>query len=98
MSNNIQVNIKEEDLIFLPLGGAGEIGMNCNLYHYLDHWLMIDLGVTFNDERVLSADLIMPDINFITDYKRKSLICIRITYTNYKLHTNNAHKLQITYE
>ena len=77
MSNNIQVNIKEEDLIFLPLGGAGEIGMNCNLYHYLDHWLMIDLGVTFNDERVLSADLIMPDINFITERKNKlkGLVC-----------------------
>ena len=77
MSNNFQVNIQKEDLIFLPLGGAGEIGMNCNLYHYLDKWLMIDLGVTFNDERVESADLVMPDINFIIERKSKlkGLIC-----------------------
>ena len=76
MSNNFQVNIQKEDLIFLPLGGAGEIGMNCNLYHYLDKWFMIDLGVTFNDERVESADLVMPDINFLIERKNYSLLKI----------------------
>ncbi len=77
MNDNVQVNIKKEDLIFLPLGGAGEIGMNCNLFHYQDQWVMIDLGVTFNDERVESADLVMPDIRFILErkIKLKGLIC-----------------------
>ena len=33
----------KKDLHFIPLGGTGEIGMNCYLYHYNDSWLMIDL-------------------------------------------------------
>ena len=36
-------------LHFLPLGGAGEIGMNLNLYEYDGAWLMCDLGITFVD-------------------------------------------------
>ena len=64
--DNVLINdFKKEDLLFLPLGGAGEIGMNCYLYHFMDQWLMIDLGITFKDDRVESADLILPDIDFI---------------------------------
>ncbi len=37
-------------LVFLPLGGSGEIGMNLNLYGYDDQWIMVDLGVSFADE------------------------------------------------
>jgi len=40
-----------DELLFLPLGGAGEIGMNLNLYGHAGKWLMIDLGITFGDER-----------------------------------------------
>ncbi len=58
-----------EELLFLPLGGAGEIGMNLNLYGYGDPkdptWLMIDLGVTFGDGSPPGVDLIMPDPSFI---------------------------------
>ena len=43
------MNYTKDDLLYLPLGGSGEIGMNCNLYHYEDKWIMIDLGVTFSD-------------------------------------------------
>ncbi len=35
------------ELLFCALGGAGEIGMNLNLYGHAGKWLMIDLGVTF---------------------------------------------------
>ncbi len=41
-----------DELVFLPLGGTGEIGMNLNLYGYAGAWLMIDLGITFADDRV----------------------------------------------
>ena len=61
------MNYKKENLLFLPLGGAGEIGMNCNLYHYQGKWIMVDLGVTFNDNESSSYDVILPDINFIID-------------------------------
>ena len=40
----------EEDLVFLPLGGAGEIGMNLNLYGYAGQWLIVDCGVMFGDD------------------------------------------------
>ncbi len=62
-----------QELVFLPLGGAGEIGMNLNLYGLGDPtdptWLMIDLGVTFGDGRPPGVDLITPDPSFIEDRK-----------------------------
>ena len=65
------MNFKKGDLIFLPLGGAGEIGMNCYLYHYNDSWIMVDLGVMFNDNQNLGYDIIMPDLKFIIERKKK---------------------------
>ncbi|PKQ00785.1 MAG: MBL fold metallo-hydrolase, partial [Alphaproteobacteria bacterium HGW-Alphaproteobacteria-12] len=57
-----------DELVFLPLGGSGEIGMNLNLYGYGPEddrcWIMVDLGVTFGDERTPGIDLIMPDPAF----------------------------------
>ena len=54
-----------DEFLFLPLGGAGEIGMNLNLYGYGppgEHaWVMVDLGVTFSDGEVPGIDVIMPD-------------------------------------
>ena len=47
----------KDNLIFVPLGGSGEIGMNCNLIHFKNHWIMIDLGVTFNDNELGAYDL-----------------------------------------
>jgi ribonuclease J len=55
------------ELWFLPLGGTGEIGMNLNLYCHDGAWLMVDLGVTFGDDRTPGIDLIMPDPGFIEE-------------------------------
>lgn len=57
-------------LIYLPLGGAGEIGMNCYVYGYgpPDHerLIVVDLGVTFPDmETTPGVDLILPDISWL---------------------------------
>ena len=61
----------QEELVFLPLGGAGEIGMNLNLYGVGPddnrQWIMVDLGVTFGDESTPGIDLIMADPQFILD-------------------------------
>ena len=56
----------KSDLVFIPLGGSGEIGMNCNLYHYKNSWIMIDLGVMFGNSNLSSNELIMPNIDFLT--------------------------------
>lgn len=54
---------------FLPLGGTGEIGMNTNLYGHDGAWLLVDLGVTFGDERQPGIDLLMADTGFIEERK-----------------------------
>ncbi len=58
-----------QDLVFLPLGGAGEIGMNFYLYGYgPEHkrrWLIVDMGVKFGDERDPGIDIVLPDISFL---------------------------------
>lgn len=57
------------ELVFVPLGGIGEIGMNFALYGYgpahSREWIVIDVGVTFPDEKHPGVDLILPDIRFI---------------------------------
>ena len=40
----------DDELLFLALGGAGEIGMNLNLYGHAGKWLMVDLGIGFADD------------------------------------------------
>ncbi len=68
---------KTAELVFLPLGGTGEIGMNCNLYGYGPRgdrrWIMVDLGVTFGRHEEPGIDLITPDISFIEQHKDKLL-------------------------
>ena len=63
-----------DQLVLLPLGGTGEIGMNCYCYGagpaHTREWLMVDLGVKFGDERDPGIDVIMPDVSFITKNKK----------------------------
>ena len=61
----------QDELLFLPLGGAGEIGMNLNLYGYgprdKERWMMVDLGITFGDGSLPGVDVMMPDPAFIEE-------------------------------
>jgi len=59
----------EERLLFVPLGGSGEIGMNLNLYGFGGKWLMVDLGMSFADDSTPGCDLIFPDPSFIAGLK-----------------------------
>jgi ribonuclease J len=70
-----------DELLFLPLGGAGEIGMNLNLYGHAGKWLMIDLGVTFGGDETPSIEVIMPDPAFITD-RAKDLCGLVLTHAH----------------
>jgi ribonuclease J len=54
-----------EELLFVALGGSGEIGMNVNLYGCQGQWLMVDLGLTFADPDYPGIDLILPELEFI---------------------------------
>jgi ribonuclease J len=67
------------ELIFLPLGGSGEIGMNVNLYGANGKWIMVDLGMTFGDARYPGIDVVLPDLSFIED-RRKDLLGIVLTH------------------
>ncbi len=70
-----------EELLFLPLGGTGEIGMNLNLYGHDGQWLMVDLGVTFADASLPGVDVLMPDPAFIAD-RRDDLAGLVLTHAH----------------
>ena len=61
----------EDELVFLPLGGCGEIGMNLNAYGYgpahARRWIIVDVGVTFGGDDTPGIDLIMPDVSFFEE-------------------------------
>ena len=61
-----------DELVFLPLGGSNEIGMNFNLYGYGPpedrKWIVVDLGVTFGDQTTPGVEIILPDPEFIEAY------------------------------
>jgi ribonuclease J len=67
------------ELIFLALGGSGEIGMNLNLYGCQGKWVMVDLGLTFADPGYPGVDLILPDTRFIEE-RRDDLLGIVLTH------------------
>ncbi len=61
-----------DELVFLPLGGSNEIGMNFNCYGYGPahdrKWIIVDVGVTFGDDTTPGVEIIMPDPAFIEEY------------------------------
>ena len=65
--------LDKSDLVFLPVGGSEQIGMNANLYHYQDNWILVDLGISFPDETDLGIDVLLPDFEFIKSLKEKLL-------------------------
>jgi ribonuclease J len=68
-----------KELLFLALGGSGEIGMNVNLYGCDGKWIMVDLGMTFADPFYPGIELILPDLTFIEE-RRKDLLGIVLTH------------------
>ena len=62
----------DDELVFLPLGGSNEIGMNFNLYGFGPptpaKWIVVDLGVTFGDQTTPGVEVILPDPTFIEEH------------------------------
>jgi ribonuclease J len=67
----------DDELVFLPLGGSNEIGMNFNLYGFGPphdrKWVVVDLGVTFGDQTTPGVDIILPDPQFIAEHAHRIL-------------------------
>src|SRR4029079_10782896 len=66
-------------LLFLALGGSGEIGMNVNLYGCEGKWVMVDLGLTFADPAYPGVELVLPDLAFIEE-RKADLLDIVLTH------------------
>lgn len=66
-------NKYKDKLLFLPLGGSNEIGMNLNLYYTEGKWLMIDMGIGFADDYLPGIDILTPDVDAILEYKEDIL-------------------------
>src|SRR3569833_1569205 len=62
---------KDDELVFLPLGGSNEIGMNFNLYGFGPahdrKWIVVDLGITFGDQTTPGVEVILPDPAYIEE-------------------------------
>ena len=73
------------ELLFAPLGGVGEIGMNLALYGIGDgpkrQWIAVDLGVSFAGDDLPGVDLIMPDIAFLIA-ERRNLLGLVLTHAH----------------
>jgi len=77
---------RREELVFLPLGGSGEIGMNFNAYGFgpANHrqWIVVDCGITFGSEsQVPGVDIILPDIRFLAE-QRENVLGIVATHAH----------------
>ena len=89
------MNYAKDDLLFAPLGGSGQIGMNVNLYHYQDSWIMVDLGISFPDESTPGVDVILPDLKFIAD-RRDKLAGLVLTH-GHEDHLGNPLSMEPTW-
>lgn len=74
-----------DELVFMALGGLGEIGMNVYLYglgpERARRWLMVDLGLTFPGEAEPGVDVVLPDLRFIEE-ERSALAGIVLTHAH----------------
>jgi len=68
-----------KELLFVALGGSGEIGMNVNLYGCDGKWLMVDCGVTFSNGEYPGVDVMLPDLTFIEE-RLDDLVGIFLTH------------------
>jgi len=77
---------RDDELVLLPLGGAGEIGMNFNAYGFGPpderKWIVVDCGVLFGRETTTPGiDLIMPDIRFLAE-QRENVLAMVLTHAH----------------
>ncbi len=79
------MNAANDELVFVPLGGLGEIGMNLALYGFGPKgrmkWLMVDCGIAFAGPELAGIDVMIPDTSFI-EKMRQDLVGLVITHAH----------------
>jgi ribonuclease J len=76
--------VVQNELVFAPLGGIGEIGMNLSIYGFGDdrrrQWIIVDCGVSFaSEEHLPGIDLILPDIRYLIE-ERRNILALVLTH------------------
>ncbi len=71
----------DDEVLFVPLGGSGEIGMNLNLYGHAGRWIVADMGITFGDEATPGVEVVLPDPAFLEE-RRDALDGIVLTHAH----------------
>ena len=74
-------SLEKDQLVFIPLGGSEQFGVNFNLYGYKQKWLAIDLGIGFADEYYPGIDILLPDPTFL-EKRKKDLAGLIITHAH----------------
>ncbi|TAH33080.1 MAG: ribonuclease J [Alphaproteobacteria bacterium] len=72
---------KNSEVLYVPLGGAGEIGRNMYLYGHAGKWLLVDCGISFAHDGIPGIDLLMSDPEFILE-RKESLVGMIVTHAH----------------
>ncbi|MDR2077452.1 MAG: ribonuclease J [Rickettsiales bacterium] len=75
---NLNLEKYRENILFIPIGGSNEIGLNCNLYHYRGKWLVVDCGVGFS-KLIPGVEILVPDTALLRRIK-KDILAMFITH------------------
>lgn len=81
MNTENKIVIPPEKLVFIPMGGASEIGMNFFAYGYKGKWLLVDCGIGFAGDNLPGVDVLLPDPTFFRD-KQKDIVGLVITHAH----------------
>lgn len=81
MNTENKIVIPPEKLVFIPMGGASEIGMNFFAYGYKGKWLLVDCGIGFAGDNLPGVDVLLPDPSFFRD-KQKDIVGLVITHAH----------------
>ena len=73
--------IPPEKMVFIPLGGSSELGMNLFAYGFKNKWIIIDCGIGFPDENLPGIEALLPDPAFLSD-KKKDILGLFITHAH----------------
>ncbi len=71
----------KNELLFVPLGGSNEIGMNLNLYQYQGKWLIVDMGIGFANDYLPGIDVILPNVEFLQEI-RDDIVGLVLTHAH----------------
>lgn len=77
----IKLEEYKDKLLFIPLGGSNEIGLNVNLYQYGNKWIMVDCGSGFPDDHLPGANMVVADLEFI-EKRKDDLLGIILTHAH----------------